>query len=100
RRHTSRINNAPQALADVVYSDLSEAAWECDQFCRYSDAQPFVERFMTAASPGIIATTLLNGYYNSHADYVFALARQMQSEYELIHERGLLLQIDCPDLAM
>jgi 5-methyltetrahydropteroyltriglutamate--homocysteine methyltransferase len=100
RRHTSRINNAPQAIADVVYTDLSEAARECDQFCRYSDAQPFAERFMTAASPGIVATTLLNAHYASHADYVYALARQLQLEYELIHERGLLLQIDCPDLAM
>jgi 5-methyltetrahydropteroyltriglutamate--homocysteine methyltransferase len=31
---------------------------------------------------------------------VFALAREMQKEYELIHARGLLLQLDCPDLAM
>src|SRR5256886_5619119 len=55
---------------------------------------------MTAASPGIIATTLLNAHYDSHERYVFALAREMQKEYELIHARGLLLQLDCPDLAM
>jgi 5-methyltetrahydropteroyltriglutamate--homocysteine methyltransferase len=29
-----------------------------------------------------------------------ALAREMRKEYELIHSRGLILQIDCPDLAM
>jgi 5-methyltetrahydropteroyltriglutamate--homocysteine methyltransferase len=29
-----------------------------------------------------------------------ALAREMRKEYELIHSRGLLLQLDCPDLAM
>ena len=33
-------------------------------------AQPFVEPFMTAASPGIIATTLLNAYYDSYEHYV------------------------------
>jgi 5-methyltetrahydropteroyltriglutamate--homocysteine methyltransferase len=55
---------------------------------------------MTAASPGIIATTLLNAYYDSYERYVFALARQIQREYELIHAKGLLLQIDAPDLAM
>ena len=55
---------------------------------------------MTAASPGIIATTLLNAYYDSHERYIYALARQMQREYELIHSRGLTLQLDCPDLAM
>ena len=55
---------------------------------------------MTAASPGIIATTLLNAYYDSYEHYVMALARQMQREYEFIHSQGLTLQLDCPDLAM
>jgi 5-methyltetrahydropteroyltriglutamate--homocysteine methyltransferase len=54
---------------------------------------------MTAASPGIVATTLLNAHYDSHEAYVFALAREMRKEYELI-ARDFLLQIDAPDLAM
>ena len=29
-----------------------------------------------------------------------ALAREMRKEYELIHARGFVLQLDCPDLAM
>ena len=102
RRSAAKIANAPQAVAEVEYVDLSEAAKECDLFLRATAARPrkFVERFMTAASPGIIATTLLNAHYDSHERYVFALAREMQKEYELIHARGLLLQLDCPDLAM
>lgn len=66
-------------MAEVRYTDLSAAARECDDFLRWSDElpQPFTERFMTAASPGIIATTMLNAYYHTHADYVYALARQM-----------------------
>ena len=55
--------------------------------------------FMTAASPGIIATTLLNAHYDSHEAYVLALARQMRKEYELI-ARDFILQIDAPDLAL
>ena len=55
---------------------------------------------MTAASPGIIATTLLNAYYASYEHYVMALARQMQHEYEFIHAQGFTLQLDCPDLTM
>ncbi|MBI4609576.1 MAG: methionine synthase, partial [Candidatus Rokubacteria bacterium] len=39
-------------------------------------------------------------YYDSHERYVMALAREMRKEYELIHGCGLLLQLDCPDLAM
>jgi 5-methyltetrahydropteroyltriglutamate--homocysteine methyltransferase len=102
RRAGARINNAPQAMADVEYTDLSEAAKECDLFDRVCQSLPrsFPERFMTAASPGIIATTMLNAYYDSHERYVFALAAQMRKEYELIHARGLILQLDCPDLAM
>ena len=55
---------------------------------------------MTAASPGIIATTMVNAYYETHEAYVFALAREMRKEYELILGRGYLLQLDAPDLAM
>jgi 5-methyltetrahydropteroyltriglutamate--homocysteine methyltransferase len=102
RRGGARINNAPQAMADVQYTDLTEAAEECDLFLRITKTLPrsFTESFMTAASPGIIATTMLNAYYDSHERYVLALAAQMRKEYELIHSRGLLLQLDCPDLAM
>lgn len=102
RRFSSKINNAPQAIAAVRYNDLSEAAAECDAFLRLSEMarENYAERFMTAASPGIIATTMMNAYYDTYEAYVHALATQMQHEYELIYSRGLILQIDAPDLAM
>jgi len=102
RRDAARIGDAPQAIAEIEYADLGPAARECDAFLRETDARPrrFVERFMTAASPGVIATILLRAHYGSHEQYVGALAREMRKEYELIHARGLLLQVDCPDLAM
>jgi 5-methyltetrahydropteroyltriglutamate--homocysteine methyltransferase len=97
----AKVTNAPQAMADVVYEDLSAAEDECRMFRSALDGlgRPPAEAFMTAASPGIIATTLLNAHYDSHEAYVFALARQMRKEYELI-ARDFLLQIDAPDLAM
>ena len=57
-------------------------------------------RFMTAASPGIVALTLANRYYVGHEDYVSALAEELRKEYEIIVANGLTLQLDCPDLAM
>jgi 5-methyltetrahydropteroyltriglutamate--homocysteine methyltransferase len=48
----------------------------------------------------VIATILLSAHYHSHEQYIMALAREMRKEYELIHARGLLLQVDGPDLAM
>jgi 5-methyltetrahydropteroyltriglutamate--homocysteine methyltransferase len=43
---------------------------------------------------------LKNNHYPSYEDYVFALAAEMRQEYELIVSKGLVLQLDCPDLAM
>jgi 5-methyltetrahydropteroyltriglutamate--homocysteine methyltransferase len=58
------------------------------------------EGFMNAVSPGTIAVFQPNEYYPSHETYLAALADAMREEYELIAKSGLLLQLDCPDLAM
>ena len=102
RAGAARINDAPQAVAEVAYVDLGEAEAECELFRRCAGTQrtTFSEAFMTAASPGVIATIMLDAYYGSHERYVRALAREMRKEYELIVARGFVLQLDCPDLAM
>jgi 5-methyltetrahydropteroyltriglutamate--homocysteine methyltransferase len=100
RTGAARIGDAPQAVGEVAYTDLGEAGSECDLFRRAVDASKFAEAFMTAASPGVIATIMLDAYYGSHERYVRALAREMRKEYELIVGRGFILQLDCPDLAM
>jgi 5-methyltetrahydropteroyltriglutamate--homocysteine methyltransferase len=56
--------------------------------------------FMSAASPGVIAVFSPNRYYRSQEEYLGALAEAMREEYEAIHQAGLVLQLDCPDLAM
>jgi 5-methyltetrahydropteroyltriglutamate--homocysteine methyltransferase len=55
---------------------------------------------MTAPSPGIISTTMLNAHYDSHDKYLDAIAREMKNEYQAIAKAGLTLQVDAPDLAM
>ena len=100
RAGAARIGDAPQAVGEVAYTDLGEAVAECELFRRAVDASKFAEAFMTAASPGVIATIMLDAYYGSHERYVRALAREMRKEYELIVARGFVLQLDCPDLAM
>jgi 5-methyltetrahydropteroyltriglutamate--homocysteine methyltransferase len=59
-----------------------------------------MEGFLNAVSPGTIAVFQPNEYYPSHETYLEALANAMREEYELIVKSGLLLQLDCPDLAM
>src|SRR5262245_14828188 len=100
RTGAARINDAPQAVAEVAYTDLGEATAECDLFERCAGRETFAEAFMTAASPGVIATIMLDAYYGSHERYIQALAREMRKEYELIVARGFVLQLDCPDLCM
>lgn len=58
------------------------------------------EGFLNAVSPGTISVFQPNEYYSSHETYLAALAEAMREEYELIARSGLLLQLDCPDLAM
>ena len=74
-------------------SPASSAAWP-------PPASRLPRPSLTAPSPGIVATTMMNAYYKSHEDYLMALARELRPEYLAIHEAGLVLQIDAPDLAM
>src|SRR5207237_6769533 len=97
----SRMQNGPEARADLHYLGTGSIAQE---LARLKDsvnkADAFSECFVTAPSPGIVSTTMLNAYYDSHESYLMALARELRNEYMAIHEAGFVLQIDSPDLAM
>ena len=95
----SRMQNGPEAQADLHYLDTTALTGEIKRL-QHTAAGAFKECFMTAPSPGIISTTMLNAHYDSQEAYLNALAREMSHEYRAIHEAGLLLQIDSPDLAM
>jgi 5-methyltetrahydropteroyltriglutamate--homocysteine methyltransferase len=56
--------------------------------------------FMSAASPGVVSLFFRNDYYKDHETYLFAIADAMRHEYETVAKAGIVLQIDCPDLAM
>ena len=56
--------------------------------------------FMNAASPGVINVFMPNKFYKDDDEYLNKLSEIMSKEYELITNRGLQLQIDCPDLAL
>lgn len=56
--------------------------------------------FMSAASPGVIALFFENHFYDSREEYLHAIVAAMREEYRAIVDAGLILQLDCPDLAM
>jgi 5-methyltetrahydropteroyltriglutamate--homocysteine methyltransferase len=65
-----------------------------------TEGVPEANAFMSAASPGVIAVFSPNRFYASDEEYLGELAEAMREEYEAIHRAGLILQLDCPDLAM
>jgi 5-methyltetrahydropteroyltriglutamate--homocysteine methyltransferase len=56
--------------------------------------------FMSAASPGVVSLFFRNDFYKDQETYLHAIAEAMRHEYETIAKAGMMLQIDCPDLAM
>jgi len=97
----SRMQNAPEARGEVSYLGASIIREETERLKRTAKAAgAFRECFMTAPSPGIISSTMLNAWYDSRESYLDALAREMNQEYRAIHDAGFLVQIDSPDLAM
>jgi len=97
--HVSKQQNAPECQAELHYLDIKPIENELARFKKIADAK-FAETFMTAPSPGIISSTMLNAYYDSHDAYLAAIAKELRNEYLAIHKAGLVLQIDAPDLAM
>jgi 5-methyltetrahydropteroyltriglutamate--homocysteine methyltransferase len=94
--------HAPQATGEIRYTGLDAVKKECEDFRRALGEQKshFVEPFMTAASPGIVAAAMINAHYPSIREYVMALGAAFKTEYETIVNSGFALQIDAPDLAM
>src|SRR6202521_5658749 len=97
----SRMQNAPEAQRELHYLDLSAITREIERLQRsVKEAGGFTETFLTAPSPGIVSSTMLNAFYSSQEASLTALAREMRNEYLAIHRAGLILQIDSPALAM
>jgi 5-methyltetrahydropteroyltriglutamate--homocysteine methyltransferase len=97
----SRMQNAPEAQKELHYLGSAVLSEEIERLKRaVKETDAFQDCFMTAPSPGIISSTMLNAYYDNQKSYLDALAREMSSEYQAIHNAGFLVQIDAPDLAM
>jgi 5-methyltetrahydropteroyltriglutamate--homocysteine methyltransferase len=96
RRH----RKTPACNAPITVKDMT--AVEQDTRTLNAALAPHQGRqaFMSAASPGVTALFFANDYYDSDEAYLFALAEGLRHEYEAIAAAGIILQVDCPDLAM
>ena len=92
----------PMALGEVRYEHSDAIENECRDFRDVLREHPdaFVETFMSAPSPGILAAAIRNQHYDSEEAYLSALGKALRVEYEAIVRNGFVLQIDAPDLAL
>jgi len=61
---------------------------------------PLDRVFFSSPSPGTLANFFSDDFYGDHGKYIEALGKAMKREYDAIYAAGLMLQVDCPDLAM
>jgi 5-methyltetrahydropteroyltriglutamate--homocysteine methyltransferase len=102
KTQVSALGGLPKAIGEVRYLDERAIVDECAHFKAVldADASAFVEPFMSAPSPGIVAMAVRNEHYDTLASYLEALGRALKVEYEAIVRHGFLLQVDAPDLAL
>jgi 5-methyltetrahydropteroyltriglutamate--homocysteine methyltransferase len=91
---------APACNGPIAMTDLDAVMTDAANLRAALAGVDVAEAFMTAASPGSVALIMANQYYATQQAYLEALADALSAEYRAIVERGFVLQLDCPDLAM
>jgi 5-methyltetrahydropteroyltriglutamate--homocysteine methyltransferase len=94
-----QVRRAP-CVGEISIKDEAPLRKDLANMAAALDGAGATEGFMNAASPGVIAFFQPNEYYPSEDAYLDVLAAAMKPEYEAIHAAGLVIQLDCPDLAM
>jgi len=92
-----KVRRAPACNGPIELKDRRSPKVDMENLAAAAGSQ---KQFSSAASPGVISLFFRNDHYNSHEDYLFAIAEAMRYEYETVVESGATLQLDCPDLAM
>ena len=90
----------PMCTGEISVKDEGALTNDIENLTRSVAAPCAVQGFMNAASPGVISVFQPNEYYADEDQYLEALSEAMRAEYEAINAAGLVIQLDCPDLAM
>ena len=90
----------PCCTEELSIKDAGAVKKDIDNFTAALQHSNVKSGFMNAASPGVIALFLSNKFYETQDKYLEALALLMAKEYKTIADAGLLVQLDCPDLAL
>jgi 5-methyltetrahydropteroyltriglutamate--homocysteine methyltransferase len=89
----------PACEGELHYHGEAEVTADLDTLRSAMSAAGAKRGFVTAPSPGCIATHITGRHYDDYEAYLFAAAEAMRPEYAAIAKSGLTLQLDSPDLA-
>ena len=90
----------PCCTADLKIKDTKSLTKDISNLKSALKKNNHSKGFINSASPGVISNFLPNKFYKNDDDYLEALSKMMKTEYDEITKNDLLLQIDCPDLAL
>ena len=90
----------PCCTADLKIKDTKSLTKDISNLKSALKKNNHSQGFINSASPGVISNFLPNKFYKNDDDYLVALSKMMKTEYDEITKNDLLLQIDCPDLAL
>jgi 5-methyltetrahydropteroyltriglutamate--homocysteine methyltransferase len=100
RQFAPPFQKRPACTGPVAWKDWPAVERDIRNLKDAAGAAGAQEVFMTSPSPGQIGRFLQNRHYKSDEEYLYTLAEVMKREYRAIVEAGLILQVDCPDLAL
>jgi 5-methyltetrahydropteroyltriglutamate--homocysteine methyltransferase len=86
-------------VGPITYQDPDSIRRDVDNLKAALKAANVSEGFLTAVAPASTAYDGVNEYYPGERDYVFAIANALREEYRVIHEAGLVVQVDDAVLA-
>ena len=95
-----KVRKTPACNGPIEVRDRRSARLDVEYMADAMTGRKAAGQFSSAASPGVISLFFRNDYYKTHEEYLFAIAEAMRFEYETIAASGMILQLDCPDLAM
>src|SRR4029077_4971645 len=84
KNQVSNLGGLPKAIGEIAYLDDKAINDECVFFKSVLQQAPdrFVEAFMNAPPPGIVAMAVRNEHSDTLDAYLAALGRALQTEYE------------------
>jgi 5-methyltetrahydropteroyltriglutamate--homocysteine methyltransferase len=94
------VSRNPACIAPVLYTGTVDFEMELDDYleCLHRTGAKTNSCFYTAPSPGTLAIFFENKFYATQHEYLDALGTAMAHEYRAVIKRGLILQVDCPDM--